>query len=573
MKGSVRAMVRGRSFVVALLVVGLTLAPAGPAVADTATFGQPANVGGTVTDTSGAGISGVPLILERRATFEAEWQFQAQTTTGVDGTWVIPVAFLSPSPSGYRVTVLTTDVFVPVSSRLAGEENFYITDNDQPIDFTLTRFGRASGAITNAGEGLSGLIELRVWDGSSWTTPSGGGIGILTSASTTYGVSGLQVGERYAVRFTMNDGSRYATTWSNSSTSPPAGPMEPGTFEITEVGQVISGPDVTLERLVAISGTVLGGGSALSGAFVAAEEIGGAGTFQQTTTASDGSYTLFVPGNATYRLYAYTSGYRTQFFDGIDVCCDATPVDLIDADRSGVDFSLRAENDVIVVSLELFTTDDNAAEEPSLGDRAVLYRAVGDVWEQVAAVDAADDSSVIEFLRTVPGEYKVRFQDGQTSAWVPVLDVSGAILADAGCSVSVGALALGALASVEVVLDRRAGAPTCTAEPAPTPPDTDPPSSTPPGSVPRTPVVPAPATPEALLVAPAPAVASEDQPDNAGPTEESDGPVSPPAPTDDSPSSGASQGGADLSWLAWVLGGGAIAALVVTGIAVTRRRA
>lgn len=576
-----------RSLLVGLVALGLVLTPLAPATADSAVFGQPANVGGTVVDPEGVGISGVPIVLEFRSTYDAEWGFLAQTTTAADGSWSIPVSFLNPPPSGYRVSVLTTATFVPVSPRFAGEENFYVIDNDQPINFTLTRFGRATGALLNAGDGLSGLIEVRVWDGTGWGAPAGGGIGILTSSSTTYEVSGLQVGQRYAVRFSMNDGSRYATTWSNSSTAAPSGPTEPGTFGISEAGEIIDGPDVTLERLVAISGVVMADGAPVDGATVSAEEVGGAGSFEQTSTAADGSYTLFVPGGATYRVYAFIDDYLTQVFDGVNVCCQFTPLVLTDTDASGIDFSLLAEDDAIIISLELYTIDDAAMEEQSFGDRAVLYRAVTGGWEQVAAVQAADDSSFVEFVQTAPGQYKVRFQDGDTMEWLPVREALGATVVDGGCSLSFGDMALGTADGAEVLLDRRTAAPSCGPEPAPTPPSggtppgTTPPGSTPPGST--APRVPAPTTPvdlAALLAAPVnlAAEAEADESSNGAGTADdqggpADGPSSDGDTTDGDASESAPGGGADLTWLAWVLGGGVILVLVVTAITLMRRRA
>jgi len=94
-----------------------------------------------------------------------------------------------------------------------------------------------------------------------------------------------------------------------------------------------------------VSGTVTSGGSPMEGVTVAANPQWGRQI--STLTASDGTYSLRIPANSSYRIEARKEGYASQFYFQTDRWDWATLLSLApEGTQTGVDFALEAARKV-----------------------------------------------------------------------------------------------------------------------------------------------------------------------------------------------------------------------------------
>ncbi|MEM1054589.1 MAG: carboxypeptidase regulatory-like domain-containing protein [Bacteroidota bacterium] len=119
---------------------------------------------------------------------------------------------------------------------------------------------------------------------------------------------------------------------------------EPIPFQVTlEAGtQPTLNLQATRQQFAVLSGTALDtDGAPAAGVDITAFEINGAAPSVRTRTSSDGSYGLDII-EGTYIVRAESPFYESQFFDGVLVATEATPVEVSAPDgASSIDFSLR----------------------------------------------------------------------------------------------------------------------------------------------------------------------------------------------------------------------------------------
>lgn len=145
------------------------------------------------------------------------------------------------------------------------------------------------------------------WDDVDWSWSYG---------SPSYAFSDLAPGT-YTVQSTVysyDETSPYLSTYANGTTQEPAGPGAPGTFEVTEGSSPTTGPDVVLQRGVALTGTV----TSTTGLPLAEAQVSvsvwtpqGRRSMGTRRTDVDGRYTALVPPATD----VYVSTYRAGFAD------------------------------------------------------------------------------------------------------------------------------------------------------------------------------------------------------------------------------------------------------------------
>lgn len=242
-----------------------------------AEIGTTYSISGTVTE-SGTGLSGVTVSTGTRS-----------ATTENDGTYTITglpagAYTVTPSKTGYSFT--PTNRSVTVNANVTG------------VNFTATQtsFGISGTVRTGSGLGLSGA------------TLTCGALTATSDASGNYSFSGLAAGT-YTVAVT-----RVGYNFSPASQSVTVGPDKTG---VDFIGIADQTPTYS------ISGTVLAGGTGLSGVTVTA------GAASAITTAN-GTYSITGLAAGSYTVTASRSGY---------VMSPSSRSVVVSANVTGIDFA------------------------------------------------------------------------------------------------------------------------------------------------------------------------------------------------------------------------------------------
>ncbi|MFK3677335.1 collagen binding domain-containing protein [Microbacterium sp. NPDC090218] len=222
----------------------------------------PVAVSGRVTDTTGAPIAGVPVMIAGQT-----------TTTDADGRYLfdqVPVGThpaTITTPSGYTVDLEPAPVVVPPGSELAIGN----------VDFRLAENPDLSGAVRANGAGVAGVTVTAVGPGGVTLTR-------VTDASGAYSFPRLTAGD-YEVTMTTPGGFVAASPVSRTEQ-----------VAATDVADV----DFELARLGAIDGTVRDDdGAPVADVIVT---VTGVGAPQQLTSDADGTFGLGALPPGTYTL-------------------------------------------------------------------------------------------------------------------------------------------------------------------------------------------------------------------------------------------------------------------------------
>ncbi len=208
------------------------------------------------------------------------------------------------------------------------------------IDFTLSRFGRLAGTITeSAGGSPLADVDLRVFDDSGELR------GFARSdASGDYEVWSLPAGSYYVVADSI---SHYDELYDDVPCPNAACNLNAGLAVAVALDQTVGGIDFALRRAGAIAGTVrsLSTGEGVPYADVELFDANGL-PIRSTDADFDGSYTLVGLAPGVYFAVASDYQYERQLYDGVPCpACDPTTgtgIAVSDGQTTaGIDFSLR----------------------------------------------------------------------------------------------------------------------------------------------------------------------------------------------------------------------------------------
>ncbi|MFC6705027.1 beta strand repeat-containing protein [Flexivirga alba] len=297
-------------------------------------------IAGTVTDTSGHGVSGATVYVYDQS---GNRLYEATTTTGLNGTYAATglttgsytVCFdASGASGGSSVTGYLSQCYKDVSwdgsSTLpSGTTSVPVTagSTKSGVNASLTAGAAISGTVIGSvgGAALSD-VGIHVFDSTKTEVAYAS-----TGSTGAYTVRGLPTGT-YTVCFNGSAGTGAGSTggfldecyknltWYGSRSSLPAGT----TPVSATAGSATSGINATLPLAAGISGTVTAGGNAVAG--VTAEVFDSSGTYlTSATTDASGDYTLTglsagsdtVCFQASQATGAPATGYLSQCYKGI----------------------------------------------------------------------------------------------------------------------------------------------------------------------------------------------------------------------------------------------------------------
>lgn len=183
---------------------------------------------------------------------------------------------------------------------------------------------------------------------------------------------------KYEVVFTPSSGRGIAEYWEDALR------VEDATAVDVAQGQIVAGIDGVLDSYGVISGVVETAGTPSGDALV--EAFQGGKPAGMAYTRPDGSYEISLPaGSYTLRARAqvYDPIYAPQYFDGVALASQATPITLAtSADRAGVDFDLALGGNIAGT---ISTADGSAFSDARV---TVLLQRAG-TWHEVASVDSS----------------------------------------------------------------------------------------------------------------------------------------------------------------------------------------
>ncbi|HEY5267190.1 MAG TPA: carboxypeptidase-like regulatory domain-containing protein, partial [Acidimicrobiales bacterium] len=281
-----------------------------------------ATISGIVTDSSGAGISGVCVYAIPVGNGTG-----ASATTASNGTYTVAglvpgsytVEFYSGCGSSNYLTQYYNGTTAGTSSSTSATSiAVTVASPKTGINAVMTTGATISGTVTNSsGAGLSGVCVYAIPVGN------GTGASAATASNGSYTVTGLAPGS-YTLEFYSGCGTSsisYVSQYYNGTsvgTSSYAG----ATSVAVTVASPKTGINVEMTAGAVISGIVTNSsGAGLSGVCVDANPVGG-GSALAISTGLDGAYSLIVaPGNYTVDFYSEcgAGNYASQYYNGTSV--------------------------------------------------------------------------------------------------------------------------------------------------------------------------------------------------------------------------------------------------------------
>lgn len=254
------------------------------------------------------------------------------------------------------------------------------------VDFTLGTAGSISGTVTDEVTGLA-IVGARV--GASRTSGGDGGVA-TTAADGSYTITQLTPGDHLiSVEASGYRGEYFNNTIDSSS----------ATLVAVSEGVTFGGVNFALTRLGAISGIVTDEvtGLPIAGAVVYADGVGG---LRGTDTAADGSFIITGLTQGTWRVRAYASGFREEYFDNAYDYAAATPISVIEAATVG-DINIALAHLARISG----TVTDSATGLPIAGAPVYASRIIPTGGSGGYATTAGDGAYTITNLQ--PGSYEI----------------------------------------------------------------------------------------------------------------------------------------------------------------------
>jgi hypothetical protein len=353
-------------------------------------------IAGTVSDTLGAGMTGIEVDL-----FNAGHALIADTTTGAGGSYALPGLqsgsyLLEFFDSSYATTYYSDKTTLASAEGVAVSAGSVTAGIDARMppaaDVTGAGGSSATGEITGVvtepgGAGVKGAIVV-VFD------RHGHALGQATTAANgTYTFDKLPTGD-YQVQFESGPEQSFAPQYDNGSVSVVEGAV---TYDV----------DAQLHAGGTIAGVVQdGAGGAVGGIEVSVYSAGGLAPEEvgSTVTAADGSYSVGGLASGDY-LVRFANAFEpavswvTQFYSGQATLATATPVAVTEGSTaSGVDAALASGGTIS-------GTVSDSSSAPVVGVRVEVLDSGGHYVS--SAVSEAGGSWSVGNLAA--GSYLVRF--------------------------------------------------------------------------------------------------------------------------------------------------------------------
>lgn len=353
------------------------------------------SIAGQITNSSGAGISGITV-----------YPFDPQ---GVS----VPGGVVSQSGGNYTITGLTAGSY---KLQFLGGSTGYLTQwyNNKTSSSEANTIAVADGSTTS---GINAILAQGATISGRVTNPSGVGIagvsimvtangsaaGFATSqADGNYAVVGLSAGS-YNLKFDSNK-TGYVTQWyNNKSSSSLADPIT------VVAGSTTSGINATLVQGATITGRVTNvSGAGIAGVSVTATETAGGTGYGYANTQSDGSYTVVGLSTGSYTLRFGGSGYASQWYNNKSSSSQADPIEVTaGTTTSGINAVLT----VPVGAIAGQVTNSSAVGIAGIAVR--VENAANGSWQGTAYTQAGGGYT----MSVSPGSYKIQFQ-GDSSGYV-----------------------------------------------------------------------------------------------------------------------------------------------------------
>ena len=299
--------------------------------------------GGTITGTvrsSSGGINGASVLV-----YDSTGAFITSATTNIDGAYTVSRLtagnyFLRTSAGQGFLDKLYRDLTCSFGCTVTSGTAVAVTlgNTTSSIDFTLTLGGRISGRVTGGGTPLQSA-SITLFNANNISVASG-----FTDANGDFTtVNGVASGTYYA-RASAPFGSAYLNELYNDIACPITCSPNQGTAITVTTGSVTPNINFELPEGGRIAGTVRSGSTVLAN--VGISLTGVSGTFRNTTTDSNGQYSLIgLPTDVYYLRSSNTAGYVDELHNGIlclGFCANSGPGVAVTAPQltSGVDFDL-----------------------------------------------------------------------------------------------------------------------------------------------------------------------------------------------------------------------------------------
>ncbi|HEX9984368.1 MAG TPA: carboxypeptidase regulatory-like domain-containing protein [Thermoanaerobaculia bacterium] len=399
---------------------------------------------GTIRDSNGQPLEGMPVGV-RNATATAG----ASAVSAADGRYVIEA--LLPAGTYFAYAASTNEFEGAVfgggkcpppygSCDLAGGALLAIGSENVTVDFTLRRYPRLTGTVTDAGTGAPlGFVNIEADAGRGFSR---------LSRTANDGLYTVTVRDALELRLRISEFGHVTQLYPaidcvacNPSVAPAVALQYDG----------VTTADFSLHRPSRFTGRVTdGGGKPLDFTDVVVTEANGA-QVATARTGSDGTFkTPAFAGVADYFVRARSTGRPDQWFGGVDCTanCDA-PRGLAvrganGADVPDVNFTLGAQPGIAAI----WFTDAGGA--PLAGMGVELYSSTGTLMTRTTTVS---DASGLLRLNVNAGSYHVK--SWNTAGYVDVL--GGDIPCGSSCDVTAGTplqIANGAASEMTLTLRR-----------------------------------------------------------------------------------------------------------------------
>ncbi len=318
--------------VAALAALGLPLVTAAPA---SASVGTGVVLGGTVTDSLAAPLTGVAVEITR-----TDGSAVGTVTTAADGTWREPPLSDGPLAAGsFLVHVLggdRPDIWYPNATGSSGAVAVTLADgqSNTGLDVSLPDGHAISGTVTvTGGASPAGVTVVAQSNGGLYSSPS-----TTVAADGTYHLAGLADGDWTLTFLGSASVNVVATQYANGAAVTIAGASRTGVDQVLTPGATISG---TVTRPGAAPG------SAPSTPAVYDAATGNPVYGLSASSGTDGSYSVFDLPAGSFKILFTDSGYAHQWWNAQTSQAAAEAVRLVEGGvATAVNASLTVERTI-----------------------------------------------------------------------------------------------------------------------------------------------------------------------------------------------------------------------------------
>ena len=388
------------------VTLSIALCVALPMMASTSAEAAPpagtGSISGLVVDGGGTPLAGICVNIENGPGTQTDGNGEYSIPDLAAGSYWLQFIDCQPSPA------YVTQWYAGQTDRSSATAVDVLDDLDTPLaDVTMQPGVSVTGTVTDGGGNPLGGINV-------WVNPTNGqGVssGAQTAPDGTYATSPVPSGD-YRVQFSDPSWTFATQYWNQQLTWGSAQALQVSVAN----GSVASGIDAVLAAAATISGTVTdGNGQPLEGICVSGNILrnGGTDNVGQTTTASDGTYTIAGLPPTDLRVQYHdcnpTQHYLDQWYGNVSDANNSPAIVVAPAEqRSGIDAQLQGG-----ISVAGTVTDSQGNPIAGINVNVNPTSSGPSSWAQTGADGTYVTGPV------PPGDYRVQFSapGGPNPAW------------------------------------------------------------------------------------------------------------------------------------------------------------